>query len=154
MITKEQFDFLFSDSITKKEYDAIIAQIDKRFEEICEKFLKKTSKSWYVYGNFSYKDENSEGCFDPEEYKEWVEIGGENINSPPGYDLAFPTRWLWTEDFEDEMKRESENYKKKMECKKQKDKEQREKRKAQIEVLKSSIKAKLTKEELKIIKFK
>lgn len=155
MITKQQFDSLFSFDITKKQYDAIIQQIDERFEEICEKFLRKTNSSaWYVYGNLSYKDENSEGFFDPEEYKEHIEIGGEYINPPPGYGLSFPTRWLWEESWEEEMQKTVEDYKKLVEVKKGLLKQQREERKLWVKALKASIREKLTPDELKIVKFK
>jgi hypothetical protein len=154
MISKEQFESLFSDTITKKQYDAIIVQIDERFGEICEKFIQKTSKnrSWYVYGNLFYEDEHSEGFFDPEEYKEYVEIGGEWIEPPPGYDLKFPTRWLW-EDFDEELKQTISEYKNQENLKKIKAKEEQEAKKKKISILKKRIHSKLTPEEFKIIKF-
>ena len=46
MITKEQFDSLFDDNITKKEYNRILGLIDERFAEICEKFLKKKNQNY------------------------------------------------------------------------------------------------------------
>jgi len=112
MITKKQFDLLYSDDVTKKEYDAIIRQIGERFDEICRKFIRKTNKSraWYAYGNWEWY--GSEGFFDPAEYQEYIEISGEWIEPPPGYDLAFPTRWLWEENWEKEMKQVSEEYEK------------------------------------------
>ncbi len=158
MITKAQFDSLFSEDITKKQYDVIIAEIDKRFHEICKKFIHKESGSdgrgWYDYGNVSYDDENSEGYFDPEEYKENIQVGGEWIDTSPGYDAEFPTRWLWEENWEEEMKQTSEKYKQEVLAEKQKKKQQRETKKQQAEILKRSIKAKLTSEELKIVRFK
>ena len=40
MITKDQFDKLYDDNISKKEYDFIIQEINKRFSEICKNILK------------------------------------------------------------------------------------------------------------------
>lgn len=155
MITKQQFDSLFSDNITRKQYDTIIQQIDERFGEICEKFLRKRNKSraWYDYGNLYIEDEYSEGHFDPDEYKEYIEINGEWIEPPAGFDFSFPTRWLWEADWEKEMKKISEDYETQLEARKAKEKKRRETRQQQVELLKASIKAKLTPEELKIVKF-
>ena len=106
MITKEQFDSLFDDNITKKEYDSTIGQINRRFSEICEKFLKTSPyrPSWYDYDTANLHDEAIDGHFDPKRYKETIYITGEYIGLPPGYfDFEFPTRWLWEENWEQEM---------------------------------------------------
>ena len=155
-ITKQQFDSLYSDDITKKQYDIIIDEIDKRFIEICEKFLHKNNKhgdSWYEYDNFSWNDENSNGFFDPKEFKEEIAIGGEWIDPPPGYGFSFPTRWLW-EDFEEELNETSEKFLKEEKERKQKLKAKQDAKKERQAVLKNSIRSKLTPEELKIVKFK
>jgi len=144
MITKAQFDSLFDDNITKKEYGEIIGQIDQRFEQICRTFLKIGKCGWFGYEN---------GVFDQVISKDYIEIEGGYINPPAGYDLAFPTRWLW-EDFEKEMKETSQKFLEQEEKKKLKARERREARKAKLESLKVSITSKLTPEELKAIKFK
>lgn len=155
MITKEEFESLFDENITKKEYDRIIAEIDKRFVEICNKFLVKTDKqrAWFDYGNCSYDSEESSGFFDPHEYKEEVQIGGCWIETPEPYDAYFPTHWLWSS-FALEMKETIANHKKEEKKKKTDEKSQRIARKNKIENLKKSIKAKLSPEEYKILKFK
>lgn len=154
MITKEQFDSLYGDGISKKEYDNIISRVDKRFCEICKVFLKMTDKSqgWFDYDNLSYEFE-VDGRFDIHEYKEYIGIEGDYINAAPGYDLAFPTRWLW-EDFENELKQTSKEYEQKEKTKKQKAAVYRKARKEKILALRASIENKLTPEELKVIKFK
>jgi hypothetical protein len=153
-ITKEEFEALFSDSITKKQYDGIIRKINDRFDEICKKFFRhKGTDYWFDYDTVSYDDRDAEGYFDPESYKEYIGVIGENINPPPGYDRVFPTRWLW-EDFEEEMKQVIEDSEKQLKTKKEEKKRQAELRKQRIKVLKASIKTKLTPEELKIVKFK
>lgn len=156
MITKEQFDSLFSDEITKKAYDKIIAQIDQRFQEICSKFvtLKKGNYSWYSYGNLDYDSEEDNGYFDPEEYKEEIAIGGEYIELPAGYDDRFPTRWLWEENWQEEMLKVSQDYENELELEKQKAKKIKEEKKKKLDALKASIKSKLTPAEFKIISFK
>jgi len=155
MITKEQFYSLYSDDITKKQYDKIIEKIDERFTEICKRFVIKTDKyePWYDYGNAIFEDETSKGFFDPQEYKSDIRIIGEHLNPPPGYDWSFPTRWLW-EDFEEELKQTVKNFKEQEKARKEKQKKQREERKEQVKILRESIKSKLTPQELKIIKFK
>ena len=157
MITIEQYNYLFSGEITKKQYDQIISKINNRFIEICEKFLKKNkSNAWYAYGNVSYKDENLDGFgfFDPLEYKENIAIGGEHIDPPMGFGLSFPTRWLWEDSFEAEFKEISQNTKKNMRLKKQNEKQRRETRKQEVTILKESIISKLTSQELAVIRFK
>jgi len=155
MITKDQFDSLFDENIKKKDYDEIIRLIDERFEEICERFLiKKNRSAWYSYGNLSYTDEDDEGFFDPHDYKEFIEVAGEYIEGPPGYDLSFPTSWLWAENWEQEMKETSECSLKTIQKEKEVAKKKREDRKDNLARLRISIESKLTPEELKAIKFK
>src|SRR6185295_14907449 len=105
-ITKEKFDRIYDENISKKEYDQIIEEIDERFFEITRAISKKNPEMWIDYSNCNYgHDDCSDGRFDPEDYKEFIYIGGEfvNIPKPYGYDNSFPTRWLW-EDFEQEFR--------------------------------------------------
>jgi len=149
-ITKEEFEKLYSDDITKKEYDRIISAIDVRFVEIMKVINKtKPSSCWFDYDNLDYQGEESGGYFDPEYYKEDIGFGGECLNIPEPYYDSFPTRWLW-EDFEDEFKREVETFQKQEKLKKEKE----ELKKAEKQNLIKQIKSKLTKEEWAIIKFK
>lgn len=149
MITEKEFKSLFDDTITKKEYDEIIRKIDNRFSEICQELFCKNNKSWYDYDTGGY-EENNEGRFIPEIYKEEIFIIGENIEPPPGLDYGFPTSWLWNMDYKNEVKQIKESY---LESEKKK-KKQKQIRLEKINLLKNSIKNKLTEEELKIIKFK
>jgi hypothetical protein len=154
MITKEKVELLLSDNITVKEYDAIVFEIDARFTEICKKFLILGPNSWFDYDNLDYDSENSNGYFDIENYKENIGIGGEGIKAPGNYDLSFPTRWLWEENWEEEMRdtiiKDKIKEQKTKELKKLKRKESLEKKNK----LKKSILSKLTAEELKLVKFK
>lgn len=156
-LTKEEFDSLYDKNITVYKYDEIISKIDERFEYICDKFLIKNYKNgnspWYDYSNIDITRYDSEGYFDTAGYKEKIFIRGENIDYPDGYYKSFPTRWLW-EDFEEELKETIDKAKKKEQKEKQKRKTYVEERKKKIEILKESIRQKLTPEEFKILKFK
>jgi len=156
-ISKEDFDKLYSDTVTKKEYDQIITKIEARFNEIMETIwpsAKRPYKAWYDWGNCEYEGENSNGYFDPKDYKENIEIGGECVNLPEPYSNCgspyFPTRWLW-EDFEDEFKAEVAKEKAKEEAAKAAAKQAAENSKAKKQQLMDSIKSKLTTEEFKYV---
>lgn len=155
MITEKEFRSLFDENITKKEYNRITNEIDKRFIEICDKFLIKRhkSKSWFDYDTGGFEEGNG-GFFEPEAYEDDIYIVGEYIESPPGYDLQFPTRWLWEENFEEEMKSISKEFLNKQEKQKKKQVKDNKLKKEKIDKLKSNIQNKLSKEELAIIKFK
>lgn len=161
-ITKAQFDLLCTDNITKKDYDAIISKIDIRFFEICRHIIP--IGFWYDYGNCDDPDDygncdESAGYFDLADYNEYIEIGGD-CEVPMPYstlnefgNAAIPTRWLW-EDFEDEFKKEVENYKSEQEKLKIKQKQDKQALKEKKKILQAQIRSKLTKEELKVISFK
>lgn len=157
-ITKEEFDSLYSDTITKKNYDEIIAKIETRFIEICGKIVRKTDKyrGWFDYGNCGYDGDESRGYFDPKRYRNYVEIGGEWINLieplAEDFDLCFPTKWLW-EDFEAEVATITQNYKTIVAQRRKEHTAATKQRKAEIAKLKASIKKKLSAKELKIVKF-
>ncbi len=162
-ITKAQFDKLYSDNISKKEYDEIISLINKRFSDVVMLVYPKITngKGWFVYGNYNYDSENSEGEFDINDYKSEISIGGECSFPEPycfpefdgnGY---IPTRWLWTDDNEilEEFNREVKKSENDRLNKKQADKQKREELKNKKAKFKETIKSKLTKEELAYIKF-
>lgn len=152
-ITKKEFDALYDPNITLRKYEEIIGKIDERFSEIVLTILPDIrKKGWYDYGNCSYEDENSNGSFDPDEYKDEISVGGEFALLPEPYDCdnSFPTRWLW-EDFEDEFVSEISKYKSKKEREKLLAKQKRDALKAKKEAIWESVKKKLTKEELKYI---
>lgn len=157
-ITKQQFESLYSEEITKKEYDRIIDLINDRIDDIFDVINgRRKNGCWYVYGNYDYHSEDDCGYFDLDRYKENIELSGEDFSGPEpfcdGGRIYIPTNWLW-EDFEDEFNAEVAKAKKEKEKEKAKAKEQREARKVRLKELTQSIKSKLTKEELKVIKFK
>jgi hypothetical protein len=144
MITKEMFDSLTSDSITRKNYNRIIVLIDKRVDEIADVFLKPGYR-WY-YGNPS---RIYDGFFDPVDFAENIVLVGQ-VRPVYGRSSSFPTRWLWEESFAEEIAANIEKYKQSLLIKRA----QREKKNLRKAELKASIQSKLTKEELKAIKFK
>lgn len=158
-ITKEQFDKLQSENISKKEYDEIIRLIDDRFGEVVS--LVNKNLVWFVYGNYDYNSADDEGWFDPKGFSEHISIGGEgNFPEPFCYsDQGFGfiyTRWLWTDDdvILKEYAAEVAEAKREREAAKSLAKQKREELKARKAAMKEIIKSKLTKEELKYIKFK
>jgi hypothetical protein len=159
-ITKEEFDSLFSDDISKKKYDDIIHRIDVRVKEVWKNILKLQGRKldWYDYDNGCGRDNNGDpidGSFDPISYKENITFSGEW--SGRDYDMPYndyiPTNFLW-EDYEEKVLKDIQAYKDNEIAEKikvaAKRLELKEHRKAIIE----SIKSKLTKEELRFIKFK
>jgi len=154
-ITKFEFDCLYHEDIYKREFDIIISKVNDRFIEICRTIITmhNLNRGWFAYGNVDYHKDGSEGEFDIDEYKEYISIGGEYINIPEPFCNEIPTRWLW-EDFEEEFKKEVEDFKNKKELKKQTTKSKRVELKERKSIFKEIIKLKLTKEELKYIIFK
>lgn len=154
MITKQQFDSLYSPDIKKSEYDLIISEIDDYFAKIIRLIKKPKTNEWFDFDN-TPGEENTRGYFDPKEYKTEIMIGG-NYSLPDPYYLSIPTRWLWTnkEDILKEYKEKVQEYieirNRNKELAKQKNKEKKEYRATLI----NQIKSKLTKEELKIVSFK
>lgn len=155
-ITESEFLELYSDKITKKRYDEIIAKIDLRFAEImfvmCPALKRK---GWFDYGNCNYDAEESGGYFDPENCEKVIEFAGENYTVPEPYESyrSFPTSWLW-QDFEEEFHAEVQKFKDEKEQEKQTAKMKREALKVKKAEMRKIIESKLTKEELKFITFK
>lgn len=164
-ITKEQFNRIYSKNVSKRDFDNIISKIDERFAEICGLILLKNPKRWFDYANCTYDSENSNGYFDPEEYKLEIPIGGEYANLPEPFqsypdedrdsclENCFPTRWLW-EDFEEEFKTRVDKYKLKILKDKEVAKNKRQELKNRKLEAKGAIRSKLSKEELKYVKFR
>jgi hypothetical protein len=162
-ITEEQFNKLYSEDISKKEYEQIIALIDARFQEIVNLVFPfiRYGRNWYVYANVNYDSEGSIGRFDINDYKQEICIGGENKFPEPycntdegnGY---FPTRWLWTDNDEivKEFNRETEKSKNDALKEKERAKQKQEDLKNRKAEFRKIIESKLTKEELKYIQFK
>ena len=152
-LTEEEYDSLYSYGMSKQTFDERIKKINKRFEYIMKTVCKKLV--WFDYDNGW---ENQDGFFQPNKYNKihnsYITFAGE-YKIPPPYDSCpeIPICWLW-QDFEEEFKKEVEDEKKKREAEKLLKVEKNKKIKEQKTTLKQSILSKLTKEELKIIKFK
>lgn len=161
-ITREEFDKLYSDDISVKDYDRIINLINERGSDIVMLIQPTITKNgWFVYSNYNYHNENDEGFFDPDDYENEICYSGE-FSFPAPYCLTdeglgyIPTRWLWTDDDKilEEFHREVEKAKNKKTKEKELAKQTREELKIKKEKFKQLIKSKLTKEELKYISFK
>jgi hypothetical protein len=152
-ISKEDFDSLYSNTITKREYDAILRDIDYRFSRIIEHICPRVHEygGWFDYDTIG-EDEN-QGVFDPKKYMDFIYTRVERHRLPKPYEQGIPTRFLW-EDFESEVKREIDKFRKKEENIKITAKQKRENLKQRKKQFKEIIQSKLTKEELKFIKFK
>lgn len=153
-INKEDFDKLYDEEITNKEYKRIINLIDIRVDEIVQKIskpYKNYSQVFYYYSNGEYDYDS--GNFDPEEYKENIKINYYEGFCIKPFDGEFPTRWLY-EDFEEEMQqiiKNHEEYKLSQMTQKQK---KLLKNKEKKDTMIQSIKSKLNSEELKFLKIK
>lgn len=150
-IPKADFDKLTSDSITKKEYDKLVESIHSRVNEIVMVMCNGKYK-WYDFANED--GEGKPGWFDPIWYKKEVELTG-SFTFPAPYDNPpyFPTRWIY-EDFEDEFKKTVEENGELIRKQKAEEKAKREARKIKKLEMMKIIKSKLSKEELRYIKFK
>lgn len=158
-ITQEEFDSIYSDDISKKNYDIIIGKINDRFSfvmtTICPSLKKK---GWFDYGNLSWERDGHAGHFDPEWYKEEIELGGEDFDLSAPYGGAeptwIPTKWLWEDDFKEQFDSEVKKAALEEKLEKEKLKKKREEKKAKKSEMKKLISSKLTKEELKFVTFK
>lgn len=152
-ITKELVDKLSTDDITKKEYNEIVAAIGDKVHDIWTFICEVSGRNidWYAFQNdVSYGRGNgsSGGSFDPDTDKETIDLQGEFDHCDyDGYEYneGFPTSFLWT-DYKPIVEKHYKDAKAKHAKKKV------AKRKKHDELV-SSIKKKLTVEELKIVSF-
>lgn len=156
VITQEQFDKLDREDITKKEYDGVISLISSRVGEVWRGILKQQNRklSWYDFDN---GHDGVGGHFDPNSYGEQITLTGEWkgwLDDDNPFVDSFPTRFLWEENFLEEVKKDTEKYKKEEKDKKAKAKLKREETKKCKTEMRKQIEAKLTKDQLKYIKFK
>ncbi len=154
-LTLEEYQSLSSPTISHKAYDEIISRIDDRFDYII-RYIGKVD--WWDYIN-GHGEKN--GYFEPEFYHDetgsydnlYIELDGK-FTLPPPYDCPeIPIRWLW-EDFEEEFKTVVEAEKAHILKKKEDGKNKRAILKVRKAEMKEIISKKLTKEEMKFIKFK
>ena len=155
-ITKQEFDTLYSDDVTKKQYDAVIAKIDQRFGEIIITLMPnfhKNRQGWFDYDNCSYDSDVSGGYFDPQAYQERIAIGGKWDGLPAPFEYEIPTKWLW-EDFQEDFDAQIKAYKEAEALQKAKLAIVASKKKESKLQIIEAIKSKLTPEELKLVSFK
>lgn len=157
-LTKEIFDKLFDPDIKKSEYDEIIGLCEERFWDIWTKAAKALGVKidWYDFHNEA--GEYSPGYFDPYEYDVEIGVTGKWSGQYEDEDLLswFPTKYLWQDDEKviEELLKEKERLQAKKFQKKSDAKAKREALKIKKAEMKKIIESKLTKEELKFIKFK
>jgi hypothetical protein len=152
-ITKELVESLLSDDIKHKEYLEIICQINYKVEEIW-KYIIKASDRKMIWWDFEGHEDG--GNFDPHVNQDDIEITGDFSECGLiGYEYnnGFPTELLWS-DYKSVIEAHIEKAKKDTEEHKKKQLEKRNLRKIDKVGLIKQIKAKLTPEELKIVKFK
>lgn len=152
-MTEDEFNKIYDPNITKRDYDTLKSEIEKRVSDVVHLF----GNSWYDFGNsWGEKD----GFFDENEYAEYIDvITPRNLPAPYVSDSGgglIPTRWLWTDNntILSEIANAIRAAKIKEEKEKAKAKAYRENRKAYLKQMADAIRTKLTKEELKCITFK
>jgi len=153
-IDKALMDRLFDGSMTVKEANELIERIEDRCNYIVRTFIDIWGKwneeiDWWDFSNECGKDGPS-GYFNEVKYKFKVGFTGEFEFDG---DRTFPTKWIW-EDFEEEQIKEAADWKIKI----QKDKEEAKAKRIADEanrkaLIKSALK-KLTTEECKALGYR
>lgn len=160
-ITKVLVNKLSSSDITKRDHEKIIAAINAKVNEIWRFIIKISGREldWWAFQNdvsYGHGNGSSGGEFDPVADAELIEIHGENTYldlDKYEYNEGFPTSFLWT-DYETIVKEHVKAVKAFHSKKKEQKATAREQRKLKRAEVMESVKKKLTKEELKFIKFK
>ena len=162
--TKEQVKNLSSDNITKKEYDKTIDLISDRVDYIWRQIIKISRRelSWYAFQNdveLGSGNGSTGGFFNPETDSEFIEFTGKfSYLENPYYEYndGFPTSFLWTDDesWTTEVIQNLNEMKAKLKTDKSDLKREAKEKLLVKEKIIESIKAKLSKEELKYIEFK
>lgn len=156
IIPKEKILALNDPDITKRDYDAIIKDIDKRVDYIWRTLMRISGRKldWYAFQNdvdLGRGNGSTGGCFNPKTDSEFIELDGQySRRDVDGYfENGFPTHFLWTEDgvWQQEVLSHIEQNKKIIN---NRQKDEQQKKNAVI----ASIKKKLTAEELKYIIFR
>jgi hypothetical protein len=158
-ITQALIEELKDDGITVKRNNEIKEAIAQKVGEIW-RFICQESKrkmDWWMFSNGNAEVEGDGGEFDPRFDAKFIDIDGpvyySKIRNDP-YKNGFHTELLWDKYWRQTVVDTLEAAKKKDAEEDHKRKETNETRKKIRKVLIDSIKKKLTKEELKIIKFK
>jgi hypothetical protein len=156
-------ELLDEDTLTKKREREILASIDDKVQHIWHFIATKLNTvvySWAYSTDDSYYDNGGNGSdggyFCPHEYSEWIEIIGHNgiSNKSDYFASGFDTSLLFVDDWQEWIVSRIAEEKKEKELAKQKSKEKREETKRKKKEIQEEIKAILTKEQLKYIKFK
>lgn len=154
-LTFELFQQLWTDDITKSEWNRIVRLARERACAVWVKLLALQNRKWIWYDFDNEGGEEAPGTFDPKLYQNEVRMIGEYYGSYDGpFEEGFPTRFLWEPEWEEEVKQATKEHRQAKEEKKAKAKLKREKTKKKKAEMRKQIEAKLTKEELKYIKFK
>lgn len=159
---KETIDKLSSPDITKKEYDLIITEIAGIVNDIWNFIIKESGANldWWAFDNdqqLGGGNGSTGGEFDLIKYKDFIQIIGQNTiwkqyDNP--YNQGFPTELLWDNDWRNTIFKKINKSLEIAAAKKKSDKQKREKRNKKRPEIKKIIQSKLTKKELKYIKFK
>ena len=95
IISKDRVLKLSNPDITKREYDAIVIEVENRVNYIWENLLKISDREfvWYAFRG----DVN---CINPRTGNDKLWFGGEYSSSVIDGDFqsGFPARFIWTED--------------------------------------------------------
>jgi hypothetical protein len=163
-ISKEEYYSIFSDDITKKNYNSLVSKITDRCNFIIRKIaeVQDIKVNWWDFDNYPSNVDDGNGHFDAKKNDKFITFDGDfddsKIESDAVFltDLQFPVEFIWMddEDITKEVKSKFEKNKKELEEKKAKIKERTEALKKTKKEMIDKIKSKLTKEEIRFIKFK
>lgn len=162
IIAQERVLKLKDENITKRDYNAIVKEVNDRVDYIWRTLCKLTNRKleWYAFQNdveFDRGEGSDGGSFDIETDFHYIRLHG-NFSERPfdgAYSEGFPTYFLWTDDsvWIEEVLTHIESNKTKLEKEKQEAKQKKESSNAYRKAIIKSIKSKLTKEELNYINF-
>jgi len=102
-ITKEEFELLYDEEVSKKKYDDLMEKLEDRVKEICDAFLVKIENYRWGGGrlNKQYLSLENDTERIPFECYGHVDIPEEDCDVK---DSEFPVKWLWDDDGEFEEK--------------------------------------------------
>lgn len=112
-LSKEEFDGLLNETVSKKDYDVLLKKVSTRFYYIVDTIMKNSGAAldWFDFDNGF---DGSNGVFDSSDYKEKIRYTGQFLRtdgkgrkylqqSDIPFGEEFPTTWL-KDDFEWEIK--------------------------------------------------
>ena len=162
VVPKSKIQKLSDKKITRAEYNEIIEEISSRVDDIWKFIIKASGRTldWYSFSNdkHEYDGNGSDGGeFDPRYDAEFIEIIGESSWLDGGhydYNEGFPTKFLWDANYEEEVLTHVKQAREQIKLAKENKKIQKTSRMAKNKEIIAGIRAKLSKEELKLVKFK